>query len=189
MSSGCASVVTDPNSVAGGASVAVAQIQPLSSLIASAQMPTFDWSSMAMYPTIIGWGVLYTIGILALLFLGAFIRDATAVTNWWSTFVWSTLVVLLVMLAIINATYDSMLVNMHMCLSALTSFIEVAMSMLALVTIIMFYIMNKDFGTNQNVNSYIFIMLHVNLFCSLLNLCLVTMQKLSNTKIPSNITL
>lgn len=78
---------------------------------------------------------------------------------------------------------------MHMCDAALISFIEVAMSILAVVTIIIFYIMNKDFGTNQNVNTYLLIMLHVNLFCSLLNLCLVTMQKLSNTKIPSKLTL
>ena len=76
-----------------------------------------------------------------------------------------------------------------MCDAALFSFIECAMSILAVITIIIFYIMNNDFGTNQNVNTYLFLMLHINLFCSLLNLCLVTMQKLSNKKIPKNITL
>ena len=143
-------------------------------------MPSIDLSSMAMYPTVIGWGVLYTIGFLLILFAGSFLSGVRSITDWWSTFVWSTVLILLVMLATINGSYNAFLVNMHMCNNALQSFIQVAMSMLSLITIIIFYIMKNDFGTNQNVNTYLFIMLHVNLLCSLLNLCFVTMQKMSN---------
>jgi hypothetical protein len=187
MSSGCAPASTDPNSI--GAAASLLQNPSISGLISSVRMPTFDLASMAMYPTVIGWMVLYTIGFLLILFAGAFLRGAVSVINWWSTFVWSTLLILLVILATINASYNTYLVNMHMCDAALFSFIECAMSILAVITIIIFYIMNNDFGTNQNVNTYLFLMLHINLFCSLLNLCLVTMQKLSNKKIPKNITL
>jgi hypothetical protein len=107
--------------------------------------------------------------------------------DWWSTFIWSTLVILLVILSTINGSYNSMLVKMYMCANAQISFIEVSMSILALITILLWYIMYYDFGTNQNVNTYLFIMLHVNLLCSLLNLCLVTMQNLSNVNISKKL--
>jgi len=181
MSGGCATVATDPNNLANAAR-AVSPTQVIST-IASAEMPSFNFSSMAMYPTVIGWGVLYTIGALLLMFFGAYIGNYTSTLEWWSTFVWSSLVVQLVILGTINGSYNSMLVNMNMCSNALKSFITISMSLLSAVTIIMWYIMQYDFGTNQNTKTYLLVMLHVNLLLSLLNLCLVTMHKLSGLNI------
>ena len=90
------------------------------------------------------------------------------------------------MLATINGSYNSMLSKMHMCENALNSFIKVAMVTLAAITIGIWYVINNDFGTNRNTNTYLLVMLHVNLLCSLLNLCLVTMQKLSGTGISKS---
>jgi len=185
--SGCASVVTDPNTIGGAAAASAAQIKPLSSQTMSAEMPNFQLNSIAMYPTVIGWAVLYTIVALCLMFLGAFMAGSVAIMDWWSTFIWSTLIILLVILSTINGSYNSMLVNMHMCANAQISFIQVSMSILSLITILLWYIMYYDFGTNQNVNTYLFIMLHVNLLCSLLNLCLVVMQNLSNVNISKSL--
>lgn len=181
MSGGCATVATDPNNLVNGASS-----KPVISSIPSVEMPSFNFSSMAMYPTVIGWGVLYTICALLLMFLGAYIANYTSALDWWSTFVWSSLVIQLVVLGTINGSYTTMLVNMNMCGNALNSFIKLSMSLLAAVTIIMWYIMQYDFGTNQNTKTYLLIMLHVNLLLSLLNLCLVTMQKLSGLNIQSD---
>jgi hypothetical protein len=150
----------------------------------------FNFSSMAMYPTVLGWGVLYSAGVLLLLFIGAYLGNFTSTLEWWSTFVWSTLIILLVLLAMINGSYTSMLVNMHMCANALNSFVKIAMSILGVITAILWYIMQYEFGTNQNTTTYLLIMLHVNLLLSLLNLCLVTMQKLSGLNIqPASPTL
>jgi hypothetical protein len=182
MSSGCGQVAQDPNSVGAAPTT---QSGPISSSAKTAEMPTLDVSSMAMYPTVIGWGVVGIFGALLVMFLLSYLAGISSVGNWWSIFIWSSLIILLVILATINGSYTSMLVNMHMCTSALNSFIQVSLLILGLITIILWYIMNHDFGTNQNVNTYLFIMLHVNLLCSLLNLCLVTMQQLSGVNIKS----
>lgn len=137
-------------------------------------------------PNNIGWAVIYTIGVLLLMFIGAYLANFTSALEWWSTFIWSSLVIMLVVLASINGSYNTMLVNNKGSADGLNSFIKVSMSILSVITIIMWYIMQYDFGTNQNTKTYVLIMLHVNLLLSLLNLCLVTMQKLSGLNISGS---
>jgi len=137
-----------------------------------------------MYPTVLGWAVLYAISALLFMFLGAYLGGVVSIVNWWSTFIWSALVCMLAVLASINGSYNAMLVNMTMCADALKSFITVAMTTLAAITIVLWYIMYYEFGTNQNTTTYLLVMLHVNFFASIVNLCMVTMHKLSGLNIP-----
>jgi hypothetical protein len=183
MAGGCDTVPTDPNALGRLSGPTAPAVQPISASTATVQMPSVDMSSMAMYPAIMGWGVLYTLGVLLLLFIGAKLGNYTAITNWWSTTVWSSLLLLLVILVTVNASYAALLKNMHMCNNAIKSFVEVAMSLLGVITVIMCYVMYYEFGTNYTTDTYLGIMLHVNFLLSLMTLCLVTMQKLSSLAI------
>jgi hypothetical protein len=183
MAGGCDTVPTDPNVLGGLSGPTAPAVQPISASTATVQMPTVDMSSMAMYPAIMGWGVLYTLGVLLLLFIGAKLGNYTPVTNWWSTAVWSSLLLLLVILITVNGSYAALLKNMHMCNNSIKSFVQVAMSILAVITVIMCYVMYYEFGSNYTTDTYLGIMLHVNFLLSLMTLCLVTMQKLSSLSI------
>lgn len=174
MSSGC-----DATPLPGATTTPPATQQPISSGTETAQMPSVNLSSMAMYPTVIGWAILYIFGAIVLLFIGAALAGYASITDYWSTFVWSSLVIALIALATINGSYAAALKNMYMCPNSLISFIKVAMSLLALITVILCYIMYYEFGTNKNTETYMLVMLHVNFLASLLNLCLVTIHQLS----------
>lgn len=145
----------------------------------TATLPTLDFSTIAMYPIIIGYGILGTIGFLGLIFFLAYLTNQTGVTDKWSLFVWSSLIILLVSLAIINTSYNRMLAKMTMCKASITTLLQTCMISLALATILLCYILYYDFGTNQNIRQYLLFMLHVNLLTSIINLCMVTMQQLA----------
>jgi hypothetical protein len=144
-----------------------------------ATLPTLDLSSIAMYPIIIGYGILGTIGALGLIFLAGYLTNNAGITDKWSLFIWSSLIILLVSLAIINTSYNRMLSTMRMCKASITTMLQTCMTSLAVATILLCYILYYDFGTNQNIRQYLLFMLHVNLLTSIINLCMVTMQQLS----------
>lgn len=150
-----------------------------SSSAAIATMPSFDFSAFAMYPTLIAWCVLGVMGLIFLLFVFGYFMNYKGITDMWSIFVWTSFSALLMTLAIVNASFNSALINMNMCKTSITNFLEVCMSTLAVATIILSYILYYDFGTNQNIRQYLFFMLHVNLLTSIINLCMVTMQQLA----------
>jgi hypothetical protein len=150
-----------------------------SSSAAMATMPTFDFSSYAMYPTVIAWVVLGIIGLIFLIFLFGYATNQSNITDMWSLFVWGSFIALLASLAIVNASFNRMLINMNMCKTSMKNFLQVSMSTLAVATILLSYILYYDFGTNQNIRHYLVFMLHVNLLTSIINLCMVTMQQLS----------
>jgi len=135
---------------------------------------------MAMYPTVIGWAVLYSLAAILVVFIGGSLSGYTGLMDYWSKFVWASLFILLVVLIAINGSYDFALTHMTMCKNAQDNFVKVAMSILAIITVILCYIMYYEFGTNKSTQTYLLIMLHVNFLGSLLNLCLVTIHKLSD---------
>jgi hypothetical protein len=86
---------------------------------------------------------------------------------------------LLITLATINGSYSTILKNMAMCSATTTYFIKVAMSLMAVITIMFWYIMTYNFNQSEVTDNYLLIMLHINLLASVMTLCLTTMQQLA----------
>lgn len=165
--SGGVTTSTPPTSAGGGGGVAVT-------------MPSIDLNALAMYPAVIGWGVLGTVIALALIFLGAFLTKTDFITQWWSVFIWTSLLILITVLIVINISYASALKGMTMCSATKTSFVDSALGTLAAISILLFYIIQYEFGTNQDTDTYLKLMVHVNLLGSLMTLCMVTMLQIHN---------
>lgn len=165
--SGGVTTSTPPSSTGGGGGVTV-------------NMPSVDFNALAMYPAAIGNGILVTLGVLSLLFLGAFLTKTDIITQWWSVFIWVSLLVLITVLIVINVSYASSLRGMTMCSETKTKFVDSALGTLAAISILLFYIIQYEFGTNQDTDTYLKLMVHVNLLGSLMTLCMVTMLQIHN---------
>lgn len=144
-------------------------------------LPKIDISLIGLFPVWAGYVVLVVFVLFLILFLGSFMYKNSLITEYWSKFIWGSLVVLLVSLSAINATFNSALATKNICNTAKDPTIKIILSSLSAITILMGYIIYFEFENNIDVQTYILIMLHVNLFCSVLVLSYVVLFKLANT--------
>lgn len=133
----------------------------------------------------IGWAVLYGLIAMVILFIIGKIMNYTNITDYWSTGLFVSLILLLVTLATVNGSYIAGLNQMSMCNDSIQNLVKVAMSILASITIILAYMIYYEFGTNDQISTYLMIMIHVNLLCSVMTLCLVSMRQLSDIGIQT----
>ena len=133
----------------------------------------------------IGWAVLYGLVAMVVLFVIGKVMNYTTITDKWSTALFTSLMLLLITLATVNGSYIAGLNRMSMCNDSIKNLVKVSMSILASITIILAYMIYYEFGTNDQVSNYLMIMIHVNILCSLLTLCLVIMRKLAGIGIQT----
>ena len=142
-------------------------------------LPNINISGLALIPIYIGSGILSLIMLLGLLFGISKLFGYTYVFDWWAVFIRVSFIALVISLAAINGSYTGILKNMSMCTETVKNFINTATSLLAAITILLWYIVSYNFDRSDTTENYLLIMLHINILASLLTLCLTTMQKLS----------
>jgi hypothetical protein len=142
-------------------------------------LPAIDFTSLALFPLYIGYAILVMIAILVMLFIGAKIIGYIPDLDWVSFIIRLTFMSLLITLVTIDGSYSTILKNMAMCSATTTYFIKVAMSLLAAITIMFWYIITYTFDQSEITDNYLLIMIHISLLASIMTLCLTTMQQLS----------
>jgi len=172
-----------PNSLQAATSalsgIASSSVGAISNQAATVSLITIDYSQLALFPLYVGYTMLVMIGILIVLFVGIKLAGFVPDLDWVSFIIRLAFMSLLITLATINGSYSTILKNMAMCSETTTYFIKVAMSLMAVITIMFWYIMTYNFNQSEVTDNYLLIMLHINLLASIMTLCLTTMQQLA----------
>jgi hypothetical protein len=155
--------------------------QQAQSTVETVSLPKVDLSSIGLFPVWAGWIVLSVFGLLLILFVIAYLFKNSIAITYWSYFIWTSLLILLIALSAINGTFNSVLLTKNICSSSKDPTITIILSILSAITLLMGYIINFDFGQRLDVQTYLLIMLHVNLLSSLLVLSFVVLFKLAAT--------
>ena len=153
------------------------------STVETVSLPKINIELIGLFPVWAGWLIVVVFGLLLILFIIGFVFNNSFVISYWSKFIWGSLIILLIALSSINGVFNSLVADntKNICNSAKDPTISTMTIILALITILMGYIINFDFGQNLDVQTYILIMLHVNLLCSILVLSYVVLFKLAAT--------
>lgn len=158
-------------------------IQSVSSTSDTVVLPELTMSSVGLYPVLVGWLALIIITVFVVFFLIGYIFSISVITEHLSKFVWGSLLVLTVSLLAINGSFSAA-AKKNICNAAKSPSIKVILGTLAAITILMGYIINFEFGKSIDPGqTYIIVMLHVNLFCSMLVLSYVTLFQISKASI------
>ena len=158
----------------------VGQVQ---SSVETVSLPKVDLSLIGLFPVWAGWVILGVFGLLLILFIIGYVIKNSIITSYWSKFIWGSLIILLIALSSINGVFNSVVADKTkvICNTAKDPTITTMTVILGLISLLIGYIIHFDFGQNLDVQTYILIMLHVTLFCSLLVLSYVILFRLAKT--------
>ena len=157
--------------------------QKVQSTAETVSLPKVNIDLIGLFPVWAGWVIVVVFGLLLTLFIIVYVFNNSFVTSYWSKFIWGSLIILLISLSSINGVFNSVLADStkNICNTAKDPTILTMTIILGLITLLMGYIINFEFGQNLDVQTYILIMLHVNLFSSLLVLSYIILFKLAKT--------
>ena len=157
--------------------------QKVQSTAETVSLPKVNIDLIGLFPVWAGWLIVVVFGVLLTLFIIGYVFNNSLVTSYWSKFIWGSLIILLIALSSINGVFNSVLADStkNICNTAKDPTILTMTIILGLITLLMGYIINFEFGQNLDVQTYILIMLHVNLLSSLLVLSYIILFKLAKT--------
>ena len=157
--------------------------QTVQSTVETVSLPKINIELIGLFPVWAGGLIIGVFGLLLILFIIGYLFKNTIITSYWSKFIWGSLIILLIALSSINGVFNSLVADKtkNICNSAKDPTILTMSVILGLITLLMGYIINFEFGQNIDVQTYILIMLHVNLFSSLLVLSYIILFKLAAT--------
>jgi hypothetical protein len=158
-------------------------VQEVQSTVQTVSLPQVDLTLIGLFPVWAGWLIVGVFGLLLIIFVIGYAIKNSIITSYWSKFIWGSLVILLIALSSINGVFNSIIADKTkvVCNTAKDPTITIMTIILGLITLLMGYIIHFDFGQKLDVQTYILIMLHVNLFSSLLVLSYVILFKLEKT--------